>query len=390
MDANRIFSPNDMNDQGAHTVLVVDDEPTNVKILVAHLQAKGFKTISAYSAAEAIERTLGELPDLIMLDVNMPDRNGLEVCKELKQNPDTMMLPIILVTANSDTKDIVKGFEVGADDYLIKPYNYMEMLARVRSMVRIKDTQEMLLEVNRHIDDLNHHLEQKVQNQVKELERVNRLRRFFSPQIVESIVSDGAEDILKEHSREITVVFLDLRNYTAFAETASPHEIISTIREFHEVVGRIIFRFRGTLERFTGDGMMVFLGDPEPMADHPLQSVAMSIEMMREVEVLRESWAEKGYDLTLGIGMATGVASLGTIGFESRLDYAAIGSVTNLAARLSGKADGGQILMSASTHGYVKGHVDTKACGEVKLKGFSLSQAVYEVAADVVVEIPVL
>jgi adenylate cyclase len=381
------LSSSDMNDHGVHTVLVVDDVPTNVKILVAHLEAKGFKTLAAYNGEEAMTMALKHMPDLVMLDVNMPVKNGLEACEELKQNPETMMLPIILVTANSDTNEIVKGFEVGADDYLIKPYNYMEMLARVRSMVRIKDTQAMLLEVNRHIDDLNHDLEAKVKEQVKELERVNRLRRFFSPQIVDSIVSDGAEDILKEHRREITVVFLDLRHFTSFAETASPNEVISTIRELQACVGPVIFRHRGTLERFTGDGMMVFLGDPEPMVDHPLQSVKMSIAIQKEVDLcLRESWAAKGYDLALGIGMATGVASLGTIGFEGRLDYAAIGSVTNLAARLSSRAEGGQILLSARTNEMVESACPTNAVGEVELKGFSHSQALYEVSPDVQLE----
>ncbi|MDP7399144.1 MAG: adenylate/guanylate cyclase domain-containing protein, partial [Lentisphaeria bacterium] len=140
----------------------------------------------------------------------------------------------------------------------------------------------------------------------------------------------------------------------------------------------------GTLERFTGDGMMVFLGDPEPMDDHPLQAVKMSIAIQKEVDLcLRESWAAKGYDLALGIGMATGVASLGTIGFEGRLDYAAIGSVTNLAARLSGRADGGQILLSARTNEMVESVCPTNAVGEVELKGFSHSQAVYEVSHDV-------
>jgi len=368
-----------MDDHGAHSVLVVDDIPSNVKILEAHLRAKGFETICAYNGEDAIRLTLAEKPDLIMLDVNMPNVDGLEVCAELKQNPESMMIPIILVTANSATEDIVKGFGVGADDYLAKPYNYMEMLARVRSMLRIRDTQVMLLEVNRRLDDINNTLEKKVQEQVQELERVNRLRRFFSPQIVDTIISENAENILKEHRREITVVFLDLRNYTSFAQTATPGEVIQTIRDLHEVVGPIIFRHDGTLERFTGDGLMVFLGDPEPMPDHALQAVKMCIEISEEVESLRESWAVKGYDLGLGIGVASGEAALGIVGFEGRRDYAAIGNVTNLAARLCSKAEGGQILMAQSTHEHIKDRMETVGCGEILFKGFSDPQPVFEV-----------
>ena len=367
-----------MDDQNKHLVLVIDDIKDNVTMLSAHLRARGYRTAAGYNGLEAMELANSEKPDLIMMDINMPKMNGLEACRQLKQQDDTKMIPIILVTANSNVEDIVRGFEVGADDYLIKPFNYMEMQARVRSMIRIWDTQHELLKVNQVLDELNRNLEEKVQEQVGELERVNRLRRFFSPQLVNTITSENAEDILGEHRREITVVFLDLRNFTGFSEKAAPHEVIATIRELHEVVGPIIFRYRGTLERFTGDGMMVFLGDPEPMEDHPQQAVKMSIEIRDQVEKLRSSWSEKGYELALGIGIGTGEASLGTIGFEGRLDYAAIGVVTNLSARICSRADGGQILVSSNTHAKVKDEFQTVPKGKIELKGFSKPEAVYE------------
>ena len=375
MDTEFSFS---LNDTGNHRILIVDDLPDNVTMLAAHLRAKGYTTLKAYGGAEALRIVEEEDPDLILLDVNMPMIDGLEVCSRLKKNPKHRMIPVILVTAHSETADILRGFETGADDYLIKPFNYTEMLARVRSMLRIRDTQQMLMRVNGALEDLNRNLEQKVFDQVKELESVNRLRRFFSSQIVDSIVA-GKNDVLRSHRSEITVVFLDLRHFTAFAESNSPEEVIATIREMHETVGPIIFEYGGTLERFTGDGIMVFLGDPEPMEDHALQSVKMAKRIQTAVEPLRTTWEAKAYGLGLGIGICTGVASLGTIGFEGRLDYAAIGSVTNLAARLCGRAEGGQILVSASTHEALEGALETRACGEIGFKGFSKPQAVYEV-----------
>ena len=363
----------------AHRILVVDDIHDNVTMLSAHLKAKGYATIPAYNGVDALRLAMQEQPDLIMMDINMPQLSGLDVCAQLKQRPATAHLPIILVTAHSDTADIVKGFEIGADDYLIKPYNYMEMLARVRSMLRIKDAQNNLREANDKLDELNRNLAQQVREQVDELQRVNRLRRFFSPQIVKSIVSANADEILREHRREITVVFLDLRRFTTFAEANPPYTVIKAVRDLHQVVGPIIFRYGGTLERFTGDGMMVFLGDPEPMPDHPLQAVRMTMEIRTAVGELTRNWAAAGYDLQLGIGAATGEAALGTIGFEGRLDYAAIGTVTNLASRLCGQARGGQILIDQTTKSRLPADILVRACGEIDLRGFSQTRTVYEI-----------
>jgi len=363
-----------------HLILVVDDVRDNVTMLSAHLQARGYRTIVAYNGVDALRLAINERPDLMMLDVNMPGLSGLDVCSQVKQHHHTSMIPVILVTAHSETTDIVKGLEIGADDYLVKPYNSLEMLARVRSMLRIRDAQQALLQANQQLDELNHNLEDLVHRQVQELERVNRLRRFFSPQVVDTIVSDNAETMLQEHRREVTVVFLDLRNFTSFAEQASPQQVIATIRELHHVVGPIIFKYNGTLERFAGDGLMVFLGDPDPIPDHPTQAVRMAIEIRAAANRLSADWASRNIDLRLGIGMATGVASLGVIGFEGRLDYAAIGTVTNLAARLCGTALGGQILIADSTRDKLAPDLVTRPCGEVSLRGFSRAVQVFEVA----------
>ncbi|HAR65760.1 MAG TPA: adenylate/guanylate cyclase domain-containing response regulator [Lentisphaeria bacterium] len=361
----------------SHTILVVDDRVENVTVVSAHLKVQGYSTIAGYNGIEAIALAVQNQPNLILLDVDMPGMDGLTACGKLKRDPRTSHIPIILVTAQAETEDIVRGLEEGADDYLSKPYRPMELLARVRSMLRIHDTQAELRRVNLELDDLNSMLEERVLIQVEELEKANRLRRFFSPQLVDGILSENP-DILKEHRREITIVFLDLRNFTSFTEFATPQEVIATIRELHTLVGPIIFKYRGTLERFTGDGMMVFLGDPEPMADHAYQAAKMALEIRDHVELLRSNWSKKGYDLALGIGLASGEASLGTIGFEGRRDYAAIGVPTNLAARLCGKAAGGQILLSQRCHELIEGQMEAFPVGAIDLKGFSLSHAVYE------------
>jgi adenylate cyclase len=223
-------------------------------------------------------------------------------------------------------------------------------------------------------------LNREVVRQSEEIQRVNRLRRFFSPQIVESITSDHKMDeIFQDHVREITVVFLDLRNFTSFAQKAEPLELIHTIRDFHQAVGTIIHRYNGTLERFTGDGLMVFLGDPDPMPDHPLRALKMCTDLRKEVQSLQTTWVERGYDLSLGMGIASGLAALGTIGFEGRIDYAALGTVTNLASRICGEAEGGHILASETTYEHAKKQIPMEFYEEIPLKGFSQAQKVYRV-----------
>lgn len=366
-----------MSTPPSHKILVVDDRVENVKVVSAHLRMRNYETLAGYNGIEAIALAVQHQPDLILLDVNMPGMDGLTACGKIKGDERTRHIPVILVTAQAETEDVVRGLEFGADDYLSKPYRPMELMARVRSALRIHDAQTELRRVNQQLDALNRELEERVLKQVEELEKANRLRRFFSPQLVDGILTENP-DVLKEHRREISIVFLDLRNFTSFAEFATPQEVIATIRELHTLVGPIIFKYRGTLERFTGDGLMVFLGDPEPMPDHAFQAAKMTLEIRDQVELLRSSWSQKGYDLGLGIGIASGEASLGTIGFEGRRDYAAIGVPTNLAARLCGKAAGGQILLSQRSYDLLDNAMEAFPVGEIDLKGFSMSQAVYE------------
>ena len=345
-------------------ILVVDDTPHNVKLLADLLTVKGYVVVTASSGAQALEKVETEQPDLVLLDVVMPEMSGYEVCRKIRGGRATATLPVVMVTALDPAQERVKGIEAGADDFLSKPISQHELLARVKSLLRIKVLHDELGEWNRT-------LEQRVEAQVAQLERLERLKRFFSPQLAEMIVSGDADDPLKSHRREVTVVFLDLRGFTSFAETSEPEEVMGVLREYHAEMGRLILEHEGTLERFTGDGMMIFFNDPVPVPDAPARAVRMAVAMRQRVDELLVRWRKRGYELDFGVGVAQGYATIGAIGFEGRLDYGAIGTVTNLAARLCGEAKPGQILISQRVYGAVEDSVDVEELGGLTLRGFS-------------------
>ena len=353
-------------------ILVVDDTPVNVKLLADLLAAKGYAVVTAASGKEALEKVDAERPDLVLLDVMMPGMTGYEVCQKLREAEATAMLPVVMVTALDPTQERVKGIDAGADDFLSKPINQPELLARVRSLLRVKALHDQL-------NDLNRTLEGRVAAQVAELQNLGRLKRFFSPQLAEAILSGGTEDPLKSHRREITVVFLDLRGFTAFAETAEPEEVMGVLREYHAEMGKLIVEHEGTLERFTGDGMMIFFNDPVVVENPSERAIRMAVAMRERVQELAKRWRKLGHDLDFGVGIAQGYATIGAIGFEGRWDYGAIGSVTNMAARLCGEARPGQILIARRVYSAVEELVDASSVGELALKGFSRPLPAYEV-----------
>jgi adenylate cyclase len=345
-------------------ILVVDDTAANVKLLADVLTARGYVVTTAASGKEALDKVATDNPDLVLLDVVMPEMSGYEVCKAIRNDPATALLPVVMVTALDPAQERVKGIEAGADDFLTKPINQPELMARVRSLLRVKQLWGELAELNRT-------LESRVAEQVAQLERLGRLKRFFSPQLAEAIVSGGAEDPLKSHRRDITVVFLDLRGFTAFAETAEPEEVMAVLREYHAEMGKLILQWEGTLERFTGDGMMIFFNDPTPVPDPAERAVRMAAAMRERVAELAVGWKKAGFDLDFGIGIAHGYATLGAIGFEGRVDYGAIGTVTNLAARLCAEAQPGQVLLTQRVLTTVDALVEAEPVGDVSLKGIS-------------------
>ena len=355
-------------------ILVVDDTPLNVKLLADLLRAQGYDVLTAASGREAMAIVEKEDLDLVLLDVVMPEMSGYEVCRKIRANPGTGILPVVMVTALDPGEERIKGIEAGADDFLTKPINQPELLARVRSLLRIRALYEELGEMNRT-------LEERVREQVAQLDRLGRLKRFFSPQLAELIVAGDAEDPLKSHRREVTVVFLDLRGFTAFAESAEPEEVMAVLREYHAEMGKLIMAHEGTLERFTGDGMMIFFNDPVPVPDPAQRAVRMAATMRARVVELATGWRKRGFDLDFGIGIAQGYATIGAIGFEGRWDYGAIGTVTNLAARLCGEAKPGQILVSQRVLGTAEEIGEVEAVGELTLKGFQRPVKAYNIVS---------
>jgi len=370
-------------------ILIADDNPENLDIFRTRLAVHGYEILTATDGEQALAIAREKQPDLILLDVMMPKMDGIEVCRRLKADPSFPFVPIIMITAKADSQDVVAGLEAGADEYLTKPVDHTALVARVKSVLRIKALHDSVQEQAAQLEaqtvqlaEWNRTLEQRVEEQVAQLERLGRLKRFFSPQLAELIVAGGAEDPLKTHRREVTVVFLDLRGFTAFAEISEPEEVMGVLREYHAEMGKLILAHEGTLERFTGDGMMIFFNDPMPMPNPEERAIRMALAMRERVAELIVKWRKQGYELDFGVGIAQGYATIGAIGFEGRWDYGAIGTVTNLAARLCGEAKPGQILIPQRLLGTVEELeelMEVEPVGEVTLKGFHRPVTTYNV-----------
>jgi adenylate cyclase len=353
----------------AQKILVVDDLPRNVKLLADVLTVKGYEVMTAECGTDALECIRASPPDLVLLDVMMPGMTGYEVCEAIRADPVLQMLPVVMVTA-LDASERIKGLECGADDFLTKPINQPELLARVKSLLRIKALYDQVHAQRAELENWNRTLESRVAEGVAQVERLSRMKRFFSPQVAELILAGETEDPLRSHRTEITVVFVDLRGYTEFSETSDPEEVMGVLRDYHRVMGRLITAYQGTVERFAGDSIMIFFNDPVPLDNPAEQAVRMSLEMQTEFAKLTGQWKKRGYNLSIGIGIAQGYATLGAIGFEGRLDYGAIGTVCSLAARLCAQAKGGQTLVSQRILGCVEEIVEAQSVGELPLKGF--------------------
>jgi adenylate cyclase len=363
---------------GTTTVLAVDDQPQNLRLLDAVLSPRGYRVLTAEDGAKALEIVHEGMVDLVLLDILMPDMDGYEVCRRIRVDEATAFLPVVMITASGGQQRIL-ALEAGADDFVMKPFDQSELLIRIASLARLKHYHDTITRQAQELARWNGQLTSRVATQVAELERLGRLRRFLSPQVADLVLSSGEDAVLDSHRREIVVVFCDLRNFTPFAETSEPEEVMTVLREYHGALGQLIHEYQGTLERFTGDGLMVFFNDPVPCDDPAERAVRMAVAMRSRVQDLAGTWFRRGYDLALGVGIAQGYATLGRIGFEGRFDYAAIGSVTNLAARLCGEAGAWQILASQRVAAGVEGLVTCEPVGALELRGFSRPTRVYDI-----------
>jgi class 3 adenylate cyclase len=363
----------------AAKILVVDDTEMNRDMLSTLVEADGHKALLAENGRIGLEMLKAEPFDLVLLDVMMPEMNGYQVLEQLKADANLRAIPVIVLSALDEIGSVVRCIELGAEDYLPKPFDPVLLRARIGACLEKKRLRDQEVQLRRELAEWNQSLAQRVQEQVTQLEQLSRLKRFFAPQLAELIVSGGADDPLKTHRREITVVYLDLRGFTAFAETAEPEEVMNVLREYHAAMGQLIVEHEGTLEHFAGDGMLIFFNDPTPIPNPAEQAVRMALAMRERVKELTVKWRKLGYELGFGVGIAQGYATIGAIGFEGRWEYGAIGTVPNLAARLCGEAKPGEILVPQRLLGTVEELVEAESAGELSLKGFHRPVAAYNI-----------
>ena len=362
----------------AGRILVVDDVRENVRLLEAVLEAHGYEVVSATDGHAALELAVSAKPDLVLLDVLMPQPDGYTVCRRLREQDETAVLPVIMLTA-SEGAEKTRSIEAGADDFITKPFNQEELLIRIRSLLRIKRYHDTIKSQAVELRDLNRTLEKRVRTQLEQLERLQRLRRFLSPQLAEAIVSSGDESILRSHRRQVAMIFVDLRGWTTFVDAVEPEELMRVLREFHDTIGGLVRRFDATVGFIEGDGVQLFFNDPIEVPDAALRAIRLGCTLRHEMAELTARWQKRGYDLDFGAGMALGYATCGEVGFEERSDYAAVGAVTNLASRLADEAAAGQILITQRLYAEVGDDVEVQSMGEFRLKGFQRPVAAFDV-----------
>lgn len=385
--AKNTTDPSGEKGEGAATILVVDDDEGNREVLSRRLVRLGYRVIQAVDGRPALVAMAHSNVDLVLLDLMMPDMDGFAVLEKRRDDSALRDIPVIMISAADQAGGIIRCIELGAADYLSKPFDPVLLKARIGACLekkRLRDQEkELLATVSRQAAELaawNRELEKRVEEKVEQLERLSQMERFLPPQLAQAI-ANGGEAVLRSHRSEITVLFCDLRGFTAFSESAEPEDVMGVLREMHDAVGPLVFELGGTLAQFTGDGMMVFFNDPVPCEDPAWQAVQLGLGMRSRVELLSAKWRRRGHHLRLGVGIAIGHATCGQYGFDGRFEYSAIGHVTNLAARLCGEAKGGQVLVTERISNMIEDRVEIEQVGELVLKGMTRPVAAFNVVA---------
>lgn len=343
--------------------LVIDDSLVNRKLLTRLLGTLDIEALEAANGRAGLDllRSSGSEVAVVLLDIVMPEMDGYETLAAIKADEALRHLPVIMISGIEELDSVVRCIELGATDYLPKPFDPVILGARIRASLAGKRLHDLEVESAARQAELLRTIEQ----------QKTELSRFLSPQVAALVSSPEGAQLLAGHRRIATSLFADLRGFTSFSEVAEPEEVLGVLREYHKSMGELIVEHGGTLEHFAGDGMMVFFNDPVLQEDHVERSVRMAIGMRDRFTEMNAEWAKRGHTLGFGIGIATGYATLGRIGFEGRYDYGMVGFAVITAARLSSAALANQILLSPRSYADVEGLVDVEAVGEIQLKGFS-------------------
>ena len=332
-------------------ILVVDDIAANVELLEAFLMIEGYEVIVAYDGEEALARVNEDEPDLVLLDVMMPGLNGFEVCKRLRNIEASQLIPIVLVTALDQMEDKLRGLEAGADDFLTKPFNRLELKARIRSLLRIRS----------------------LHNEVEQKRRLlfRLLNRYMSEEIVTTILEDPEKRLkLGGEKREVAILFADIRGFTSFSEGTTAERVVEVLNEcFHDIT-EVVFKHKGTFDKYVGDCILAFYGAPISYGDDLERCIQTAIEMQRIFEEISSRWTDPALkNLGLGIGINFGEVVVGNIGSERLMDYTIIGDQVNLAQRLEQVAQRGQIVISEAAYTRLNGSIRACEMPPVALKG---------------------
>jgi len=351
-------------------VLVVDDEPYIVEVFKGFLTREGYNVITASDGIEAIHKVTTEYPDVIILDVMMPNMDGFEVCRRLKSDEKSFVIPIIIVTALGEREDRIKGVEAGADEFLTKPMpDSLELLARVKSLLKIKKYTEELRILNERLE--------KTQRLLAE-----SLQRYVNPQIIEEILQNPHDIRLSGEKKEVTILISDIRNFTKLAEEVEVGELISHLNDYFSAMTDIVFEYGGTLDKFMGDAIMAIFGAFVSHDNDALMAIQCAIDMQRKLEFLNENWAKCGRDkIKIGIGITTGEAIVGNIGSDKKMEYTAIGQNAILAQRIEKltKQLPYDIFIDESTFSKVQEEVEVKKFESIFIEGKEKSITVYGV-----------
>ncbi|MBC7870118.1 MAG: response regulator [Chitinophagaceae bacterium] len=339
-------------------ILAVDDKADNIELITDIVTALGHDVEKAYDGLQALAAVQGDLPDLILLDVNMPGMSGFEVVALLKADPKTAQIPIIMITALSDIDNRVEGLGLGADDYLAKPFNARELAARVEARLRAKTETDNL-------------------RSTQEIIR-QTFERFVSPSVVQQLLRDPSGVRLGGKLQELTVLFADMENFTTISEHADPERLLTALNLYHELIVEVVQANLGTIDKFIGDAVMALYNTPLDLPDHPTQAVRTAYQISQALPEFHRQFEPK-FRMNINFGIHTGMAIVGNVGAPQLMDFTAVGDTVNVAARLQSLSDGGQILISEATYALVKDCVKVRSLGQVTFKGRSVPVSTYEV-----------